>query len=311
MTTHPPSCIPLSMEAIPSFKVNKVREAKIGDIPESHAQEHVEATVKRAKTSFYWAMRRLSKDKRNAMFAVYAFCRQVDDVADEPGLVKDKRARLSQWRKEIDRLYQGDPTLPVTKALEGPVSQFDLKQEDFRAVIDGMEMDARSKLRIKDQAELDLYCDRVACAVGRLSNRIFGINPKIGDRVASALGKALQLTNILRDLAEDAKLNRLYLPKTMLHENGITDDEPEKVLRHPALPQVCALLTIVARRRFQEAAELLERCDPKKIRPAVMMMETYRLIYSKLQERGWDKLDEPVKLSFFEKLWVLFRYGIL
>ncbi len=305
MTGRPPSCIPLSMEAIPPL------EAKTGDIPESLAQEHVQAAVKKAKTSFYWAMRRLPKDKRNAMFAVYAFCRQVDDIADEPGLVKDKRARLVQWREEIDRLYQENPTVPITKALVGPVSKFDLQREDFLAVIEGMEMDARSKLRIKDQAELDLYCDRVACAVGRLSNRIFGIDPKIGDRVASALGKALQLTNILRDLAEDAKLNRLYLPQSMLLENGITDDEPEEILRHPALPQVCALITIVARRRFQETAELLALCDPKKMRPAVMMMETYRLIYSKLQERGWDKIDEPVKLSLFEKLWVLFRYGIL
>ncbi len=296
------------MEAIPSLEAN---EAKTGGVPETQALEHVEAAVKKAKTSFYWAMRRLPKDKRNAMFAVYAFCRQVDDIADGTDAVKDKRARLSQWRKEIDRLYRGNPILPVARALEGPVSKFDLQREDFLAVIDGMEMDARSKLRIEDQAELDLYCDRVACAVGRLSNRIFGIDPKMGDRVASALGKALQLTNILRDLAEDAKLNRLYLPQAMLHEHGITDIDPEKVLRHPALPQVCALLIIIARRRFQETAELLELCDPKKMRPAVMMMETYRLIYSKLQERGWDKIDEPVKLSMFEKLWVLFRYGIL
>ncbi|HEC90271.1 MAG TPA: squalene synthase HpnD, partial [Alphaproteobacteria bacterium] len=267
--------------------------------------------VRRAKSSFYWAMRRLPAARRNAMFAIYAFCREVDDIADEPGMETEKNRRLDEWRNEIERLYAGNPQAPISRALASPVARFGLRREDFLHVIDGMKIDARESLRIADIGELEDYCDRVACAVGRLSNRVFGIDAATGDRVAAVLGEALQLTNILRDLAEDAARNRLYLPLSILHAHAIDGEDPVKVLAHPNLPKACVDIAERAKRRFDEAAALLGRCDRAQMRPAVMMMEVYRRIFERLVARGWSNINERVSLSKAEKLWVVFRYGII
>ncbi len=141
---------------------------------EADAAAAVEDIVRRAGTSFYWAMRRLPENKRRAMYGIYAFCREVDDIADGDGTPEDKLAQLGQWRDEIERLYGDRPRTPVTLALSRPVGEFGLKKENFRAVIDGMEMDAAPEVRMTDMDELTLYCDRVACAVGRLSVQVFG-----------------------------------------------------------------------------------------------------------------------------------------
>ncbi|MEO5338322.1 MAG: presqualene diphosphate synthase HpnD [Magnetospirillum sp. WYHS-4] len=274
--------------------------------------DHVRAVVRRSGTSFFWGMRVLEPARRDAMFAVYAFCREVDDIADEPGDPADKLVRLGQWRGEIERLYGGQPRHPVARALAGPVERFGLAKADFRAIVDGMEMDAAPAVRIRDMAELDLYVDRVACAVGRLSNRIFGLEATAGDPVAFAIGQALQVTNILRDIAEDAERDRLYLPLDVLAAHGIHDvRDLDAVLRHPQLPLVCALLAEIAGRRFQEGETLLARLDRKTMRPARMMMEVYRRTYGALLRRGWSDVGRPVTLSKAEKLWVAFRYGVL
>lgn len=273
--------------------------------------DHVEALVRRSGTSFFWAMRLLPAHKRRAMFAVYAFCREVDDIADEPAHLENKRARLQEWRDEIDRLYDGRASLPVARALVGPVARFGLKREDFLAVIDGMEMDAAERVRIADMAELMLYCDWVACAVGRLSVRVFGIDAGNGDRLAQSLGQALQLTNILRDLDEDAERDRLYLPGDLLRSHGIVATDPKATLSDPALPKVCAALAEVAARRFDEAATIVAGCDPDKVRPAAMMMEVYRRTFLKLRARGWQPPRRRVSLPKLEKLWIVLRYGFV
>jgi squalene synthase HpnD len=273
---------------------------------------HAEAVVMRAGTSFFWAMRRLPERRRRAMFAIYAFCREVDDIADDPGEETQKRATLANWRGEIERLYGGQPRSMTGRALLPAVDAFDLAKEDFIAVVAGMEMDAGDRVRIADMDELTLYCDRVACAVGRLSTRVFGLDADIGTRLALAQGLALQLTNILRDVVEDAARNRLYLPADMLAEHGITDtDDLTRVLAHPRLHQVCEVLAGVARNKFIEAQDLVGQCDPKAVRPAVMMLEVYRRILSRLDRRGWQDLAQPVSLSKLSKLWVAFRYGVL
>ncbi len=159
---------------------------------EAEAAAHVEAIVRRAGTSFYWAMRRLPAHKRHAMYAIYAFCREVDDIADEGGSEEQKHTELGLWRGEIERLYGDMPRNPIAQALRHPVDSFGLKKEDFRAVIDGMEMDAEANIRIADMDELTLYCDRVACAVGRLSVRVFGLDEELGQRLAYHQGLALQ-----------------------------------------------------------------------------------------------------------------------
>ena len=186
-------------------------------------------------SSFYAAMRILPKPQREAMFAIYAFCRQVDDIADSPGPRDERRAALAAWRSDIDALYRGHPSV-ATGDLAQPVRDFGLEKDDFLSVIDGMEMDVLADIRAPSWAELDLYCDRVASAVGRLSVRIFGLDGKPGRDLAHHLGRALQLTNILRDLDEDAGVGRLYLPREALLQAGIESTEPAAALARPASP---------------------------------------------------------------------------
>ena len=273
---------------------------------------HAEAVVRRAGTSFYWAMRRMPERERRAMFAVYAFCREVDDIADDAGEEAAKRLALGAWRGEIERLYGGHPRELTAQALMPAVETFDLAKEDFLAVVAGMEMDAGARVRITDMDELTLYCDRVACAVGRLSTCIFGIEPEIGQRLAFAEGMALQLTNILRDVVEDAERDRLYLPADVLTAHDITEtDDLAHVLSHPRLHQVCEVLTGVAEHQFANALALAASCDPARVRPAMMMLQVYRRILDRLQWRGFEDLRRPVSLSKLTKLWVAVRYGVL
>lgn len=279
----------------------------LADDPAAYAED----VVRRSGSSFFWAMRRLPIEKRQAMYAIYAFCREVDDIADDPGEEADKRAQLGQWRNEIERVYVESARFPVAKALIEPVRRFDLPRDDFRIMIDGMEMDAGNSVRISDMDELNLYCDRVACSVGRLSNRVFGVEEELGNKVAFALGQALQLTNILRDVAEDAERDRLYLPEDLLSAHGIDSENIDEVLTHPRLADVCELLAEIAQRRFSESRDLLALCNRAQMRPAIMMMEVYDAILVRLLRRGWNNLDIPVTLSKIKKLWVAFRYGMM
>src|SRR6266404_9539309 len=197
-------------------------------------------------SSFYAAMRILPREQREAMFQIYSFCRQVDDIADSFGPRDERLAALQVWRDDIDALYQGHPPARLQDYVAS-VKTFGLKREDFLAVVDGMEMDVPQDIRAPDIATLDLYCDRVASAVGRLSVRVFGLAEDDGIMLAHHLGRALQLTNILRDVDEDADIGRLYLPLEGLLHAGITSAEPLKVVSDPALPKVCAQLADRAR----------------------------------------------------------------
>jgi phytoene synthase len=274
--------------------------------------EYVESVVRQSGTSFYWAMRLLPPEKRRAMFAIYAFCREVDDIADEPGEEAGKRKRLAEWREEIERLYDGAPTRRVSRTLVHPLQRFNLRKEDFDAIVAGMEMDAGDRVRIADTAELALYCDRVACAVGRLSTRVFGVDEPTGSQLAKALGQALQLTNILRDLEEDARRDRLYLPEDVLRAHGIeSTDDALAVLKHPASTDVFAQMAETARGCFREAETVLAACDRRQLRPATIMMEVYRRTFKRLTSRGWRRWAEPVSVPAIEKLWVAFRYGVI
>ncbi len=272
--------------------------------------DHVRAVVADSGTSFFWAMRLLPEPRRDAMFAIYAFCREVDDIADDPAPMAEKSAGLAGWRDEIARLYAGRPTYPTGRALLGPVNAYCLRQEDFLALVEGMEMDA-ADIRAPTMEDLELYCDRVACAVGRLSVRAFGATEARAEDVAFALGQALQLTNILRDIEEDAERGRLYLPRELLEANGIAATDLAEVLRHPALPAVCDALAEIAERRYAEAQAALADCARRPMRPARVMLEVYRRTLARLRARGWTRLEEPVSLPKAEKLWIALRHGLL
>ena len=266
--------------------------------------------MRSAGTSFYHGMRMLPPDRRHAMYAIYAFCRVVDDIADEAGEICHKRRCLAQWRDNIAGLYQGRTEGPVTRVLAAAVGRFSLRAEDFLAVIDGMQTDAETVVVAPPMATLDLYCDRVASAVGRLSVRAFGDASAAADDVAHALGRALQLTNILRDIQEDAERGRIYLPAEYLRDAGVPAD-PATLPRAPGLPAVCGRLAALAHTYFRQARDAMDRCDPQAMKPARLMGATYDAILSALERRGWQRLEQRVSLPKWRKLWLACRYGLL
>lgn len=279
-------------------------------LPTSPADAYVESMVKRAGTSFFWGMRRLEPARRRGVFSVYAFCRDVDDIADGDLPLDQKIALLSAWRNEVDQIFDGTATHPISLTVIETLKTFDLKRQDFIDVIDGMEMDAHPSVRIKDLAELELYCDRVACAVGRLCVPIFGLKHDEGVELSRALGLALQLTNILRDVTEDAGRDRVYLPADMLVEAGAAKQDIETILAAPNLGDVCATLAARAGNYFEQARAITNAADQGAARPAIMMMEVYHRVYLRLLKRGWDDLSQDVGLSKLNKIFIAIRYGL-
>ena len=290
---------------------NTALDAVAGPSDDAALRETIRERVEAAGTSFYWAMRLLPQDRRNGMYAVYAWCREVDDIADDDRPVAQKLAALVAWREEIDALYAGHPRRLVACALREPLLRYQLRRQDFLAVIDGMEMDAGVDIRAPDLATLDLYCGRVASAVGHLSVHIFGDASADAHRVAEALGRALQLTNILRDLDEDANRGRLYLPREILDRHGVRTTEPGEVLRHPALPAVCREVAAIAEQHFRDAEEAMARCRRRAMRPAAVMGAVYRATLRELLRSGWRDPAARVALSRTLKLWLVLRHGLL
>lgn len=269
----------------------------------------VEGLVLRSGTSFYRGMRVLPPERRHAMYAIYAFCRIVDDIADENGPLAEKLDNLAGWRARVAGLYRGVSDCPVTRVLVAAIARFDLREDDFAAVIDGMRMDAETVIVAPDLAALDLYCDRVAAAVGRLSVRAFGDASAEADRVAFHLGRALQLTNILRDIKEDAGRGRLYLPAEYLDQAGVPRD-PQGALASPALPLVCARLAADAEGHFREARASMAKCDPAAMKPARLMGATYAAILDCLVKSKWRDPSVRIGLPLWRKVWILVRYGL-
>jgi len=261
-------------------------------------------------SSFYAAMRILPREQRAAMFQIYNFCRQVDDIADSTGPRPERLAEIQQWRDDIDALYQGHPP-PRLQDYLATVRRFGLKREDFLAIIDGMEMDIPQDIRAPDLATLDLYCDRVASAVGRLSVRVFGLPENDGILLAHHLGRALQLTNILRDIDEDAGIGRLYLPREGLLHAGITSDDPTKVAAEKALPKVCAPLVERARNHFGQADEIMKRNSRRQVRAPRIMSKYYRAILELLVARGFALPRPAVRLNKMAKLAIILRYAFI
>lgn len=261
-------------------------------------------------SSFYAAMRILPAAQRDAMFLIYDFCRKVDDIADSSEPHEMRRQGLVQWRKDIDAVYAGSPPDHLQDYL-ATIKRFGLRKDDFLAIIDGMDMDAHEDIRAPDLATLDLYCDRVASAVGRLSVRIFGLGEEDGIALAHHLGRALQLTNILRDIDEDAAIGRLYLPRELLYHAGITSSEPAVVVRQPNLPKACAPLVVRAREHYRVADEIMKRNSRRIVRAPRIMGQYYGCILDLLEARGFDAPRKPVKLSKAAKLSILLRYAII
>ncbi len=295
-------------------------ESGSGNAIDACVSSQVEKAVIGAGTSFYWAMRMLPLQKRRAIFAVYAFCRAVDDIADSADAAAGKVAALAEWRAEIDGLYgdAGDsgasaPASPLASA----IADFDLERAAFIAIIDGMEMDAKGPIIAPTMAELETYCSRVASAVGLLCIRIFGDDSEDGRAVAASLGLALQLTNILRDIREDAQMGRLYLPRELLEAHDIGSRDPLEVLHHANLPAVCRALAERAGQEFSLAQAAINRCSSRSLRPAIVMMKVYHRTLRQLRRRDWRDVATyaPSRLARAldkaGKLLVALRYGLV
>jgi presqualene diphosphate synthase len=261
-------------------------------------------------SSFYAAMRILPREQREAMFQIYSFCRKVDDIADSDGSRGERLAALQQWRADIDALYQGHPP-PRLRDYAASVKKFDLQRADFLAIVDGMEMDVPQDIRAPDLATLDLYCDRVASAVGRLSVRVFGVPADDGILLAHHLGRALQLTNILRDIDEDAAIGRLYLPREGLQDAGVAGTDPLKVAADPQLPKVCAPLVARARAHFEQADEVMARHPRRVVRAPRIMSKYYRAILELLVARGFSAPRPPVRINKLARLAIVLRYAFI
>jgi len=272
-----------------------------------------------AKSSFYLAMRILEPERRDAMYAIYGFCRAVDDIADEEGDRAQRLSQLDDWRRDLDALYAGR-THQRCADLARPVRRFGLDRADFEAVIDGMAMDVVEDIRAPEWDRLDLYCDHVASAVGRLSVRVFGLAeegesavgalPTKARMLAYHMGRALQLTNILRDLDEDDARGRLYLPREALEAAGVTDVSRGAALAHPKLPEVCAAVAERARAHYTES-ELIMRVSPQRAVKAPFLMATaYRSILDRLVSRGFAPPRAPVSASRTKILLALLRFAL-
>ena len=271
---------------------------------------HATAAAQASGSSFYNAMRILPRAQREAMFEIYAFCRQVDDIADSRAPRDTRREQLDGWRADIDALYAGK-AVARTQGLLAPVRDFGLRREDFYAIIDGMEMDVVADIRAPDEATLDVYCDRVASAVGRLSVRVFGMGHQDGLALAHHLGRALQLTNILRDLDEDAMFGRLYLPREELQAAGIIATDPAPALASRALATVCARMVERAREHFAEADKIMARNPRRLVRAPRIMSEAYRLILDRLVARGWSHPRRPIRLPRMRLVWIIIRHAFI
>jgi phytoene synthase len=271
-----------------------------------------EAEQRASGSSFYTAMRILPKPQRQAMYEIYSFCRAVDDIADDGGDRDVRAARLDEWRRDIDALYRGAPPLKLA-GLAAVVAQFGMRREDFHAVIDGMAMDVAADIRAPDLATLDLYCDRVASAVGRLSIKVFGMTETEGFLLAHHLGRALQLTNILRDIDEDAGIGRLYLPREDLEAAGVdlADTDPKAVLAQDGVASACKPTLQRAREHFAEADKVMRRTRRSVVKAPRIMGAAYKAYHAALTKRGFAPPRERVRLAKPRLLWIILRYAII
>ncbi len=276
----------------------------------SAAEVQNDSALPAAGSSFYTAMRILPALQRQAMFEIYAFCRAVDDIADGDAPAAKRRAGLEQWRREIDACYAGHAPSRL-HSLHRQILAFDLERDDFQAVIDGMMMDADAAICAPDANTLDLYCDRVASAVGRLSVKVFGLPRDDGIALSHHLGRALQLTNILRDIDEDAEIGRVYLPREALLAAGVELGTPAEIVAHPALHQVCAPLVAQAEAHFQAADAIMRRNARRVVRAPRIMSAAYHAILKRLTVRGWARPRQAVKVAKLRLIGILLRYAFI
>jgi len=277
-------------------------------IPETDDPKAYVAEVVRASgSSFARPMMVLPREKREAMLALYAFCRETDDVADEIEDLDESLRQLNAWRDEVEALYTGNSRHPVAIALAGPVERFGLPKKYFIELLNGFDMDRSGQMVRPELATLEQYCYRVACCVGLISVEIFEYEDAKILEFAEHLGHAFQLTNILRDIGEDAERGRIYLPLEFLDRHGMADVPPKDLMAHPGLRAVCAEIGALARRRFDQASANLPASEVRNMRPALLMRAVYESYLVRMEESDWHLSGDRVRLGKAAKIWTLLR----
>jgi 15-cis-phytoene synthase len=275
--------------------------------------EYCKDKVARSGSNFTLSFLFLPRNKKNAMIALYAFCREVDDVVDECTDYQVAQTTLNWWKSEVAQLYAGTPQHPVTKALQPMVKEFNLAQEHFLEIIDGMEMDLKFN-RYEDFKQLQLYCYRVASVVGLLSAQIFGFTNRKTLKYAHDLGMAFQLTNIVRDVGEDARRGRIYLPLDELSKAKVTEDDIINSRESPAVRALIDFQIERAERFYDKALLQLPVEDAKQQRIGLMMAAIYRTLLREIHAGGSEKvLNSKTIIPPFRKLTLAlgayFKYG--
>jgi phytoene synthase len=255
--------------------------------------------TRQSASSFYYALRLLPRSRRRALYAVYAFCRAVDDAVDESDPAEAPHL-VAEWRDELERCYRGAPLHPVTVALSASLAEFPIPKSALAAVIDGVEMDLLQR-RYGTFAELEVYCRRVASAVGLASIEVFGYsNPRVRD-YAVDVGIALQLTNILRDIAEDAERDRIYLPAEDLEAHGVAEEDLLRGIYNRRFQELMEFECARARGYYRSAADKLPAEDAASLRPAEIMRRTYEQVLERIVEQRYFVFGPKIGLSRGEK----------
>jgi presqualene diphosphate synthase len=267
--------------------------------------------IRDANPSFFWSTLLLPARRRDAMRALYVFCWELRGIADGNASRTLKLALLTDWRTQIGSLYAGRPQHFVTRALSDGVERFDLRCVDFLAIIEGMETEARTDTRAPSLEQLYLYCKQRSVAVIRIALRILGAAQPDADRVAAALGRGMFLTGILRDLTQDARRHRLYLPRELLQAHSIFATTPSYVLAQPALPQVCNAVAEWAADWFADAEDALEGRSKWRMGATTAILSGYRNLLRALLVRGWKRLDEPARLPAWCRPALAIGHGLI
>lgn len=270
--------------------------------PDQYCQER----AAKSGSSFYYSFRFLPANRRRAITALYAFCREVDDIADEVTDVAVARTKLAWWRTEVANLFAGHPRHPVTQALQQATVQFDVDQHRLNEIIDGMEMDLTHH-RYKDFESLKLYCHRVAGVVGQLSASIFGFRHDKTLVYAENLGLAFQMTNIIRDVGEDARRGRIYLPSDELQQFGVDVDDLLRAHRTENFVRLMKFQTERAEKIYDTAFAALHAEDRRMQRPGLIMAAIYRTLLAEITRDGFMVLSQRTSLTPLRKLWIAWR----
>ena len=268
--------------------------------------EYCQQKTAQSGSSFYYSFLFLPPERRRAITALYAFCREVDDTVDETSDQSVARIKLAWWRSEVTQMFTGTPTHPVMLALQPHLPVYDLKQEHLLAIIDGMEMDL-DQSRYLDYPNLKKYCWHVAGVVGILSASIFGVTNPQTLRYAEALGLAFQLTNIIRDVGEDARKGRIYLPINDLQQFNVTAADLLNARHSEKFEALMTFQAARAQKLYDEAFALLPKEDRRAQRPGLMMAAIYRTLLDEIERDGFHVLNQKISLTPLRKLWLAWK----